>query len=123
MENYQDLTIRWPGHQKYRSDRIIEDKAIEVIVQKLEMLLYTNKDEVFGEASNDFGVSLEYYLWQTTVANDILKGEIVQQINKWIPELNIIGYELSIDIFEGSVRDIIEVNFIIVGYNIQFIFQ
>jgi len=123
IENFQDLTIRWDGHQKYKSGKIIEDKLIEVIVQKLEMLLYTTKGEVLGQDSDGFGVNLEYYLWQTTVANDILKGEIQKQINAWVPELNVIGFDLNIDIFEGTVRDIMQVNFVINGYNVQFIFQ
>jgi hypothetical protein len=123
IENYQDFTIRWNGHQKYRSDKIIENEAVEVIVQKLEMLLFTGQDEVFGEDSEGFGINLEQYLWETTVAKDVIKGAIVQQINRWVPELILMGYELQIDIFEGTVRDIMELNFTIIGYNVQFVFM
>lgn len=122
MENYQDFTIRWDGHQKYRSDKLLEDKAVEVIVQKLEMLLFTTQDEVFGEDSDGFGIGLEQYLWETTVANDVIKGAVTQQINKWVPELVLMGYQLQLDIYEGTVRDILELNFTIIGYNIQFVF-
>jgi len=123
IENYKDFTIRWNGHQKYRSDKIIEDEAVEVIVQKLEMLLFTGQDEVFGEDSEGFGINLEQYLWETTVAKDVIKGAVVQQINRWVPELILMGYELQIDLFEGTVRDIMELNFTIIGYNVQFVFM
>ena len=121
--NIQDFTIRWDGHQKYKSGKIIEDEVIEVIVQKLEMILFTNKNEIFGQESIGFGASLESYLWQTKVSGDLIKNNIVKQINVWLQELVMIGYELDISIFEGTYRDIMEVNFIINGYNIGFIFQ
>ena len=123
IDNFTDLTIRWNGHQKYRVGKILEDDAIEVIVQKLEMLLFTFKNEVLGEESVGFGVELERYLWQTTVSNDIIKGEITQQINRWVPELVIMGYTLDLSLFEGSIRDIMEVNFVIKGTNISFVFK
>jgi len=123
IENFQDLTIRWNGHQKYKTGKLTEDDAIEVIVQKLEMLLFTFKNEVLGQESIGFGVELEKYLWETTVANDIIKGEILQQINRWVPEMVIMGYDLNIKIFEGTVRDIMEVNFTIKGTNIAFVFN
>jgi len=123
IENFQDISIRWKGHQKYKPRKIIEDDAVEVIVQKLEMLLFTGEDEVFGQDADGFGADLERYLWQTRVSNDILKGVIVQQINRWVPELLIMGYDLEIKLFEGTFRDIMEVNFEIQGYNVTFVFD
>jgi transposase len=121
--NIQDFTIRWNGHQKYKSGKIIENEIVEVIVQKLEMILFTNKDEIFGQDSIGFGANLEKYLWGTKVSGDLIKNIIVKQITCWAQELVIIGYELNIDIFEGTYRDIMQINFIINGYNIGFIFQ
>ena len=55
LRDVKDLVIRYPGHPKYQPDRIIEDDEIEVIVQKLEMILFTNKGEVLGDI--DIGVN------------------------------------------------------------------
>jgi len=123
VDDFKDMTIRWINHPKYRTDKIIEDQIIEVIVQKLEMLLYTEKNSVLGQDSYGFGSNIEYYLWQTTFANDVIKGDIVQQINKWIPELNSIGYTLDVVLYEGTIQDIMHLDFVINGYNIQFLFQ
>jgi len=123
VDNFSDLTIRWQGHPKYRTNKIIEDKILEVIVQKLEMLLYTWENEVLGQDSVGFGISLEKYLWETKVSNDILKSKIVKGISKWIPELDIMGYDLTLNLYEGTVRDILELNFVIKGYNVTFIFD
>ena len=123
IENYSDLVTRWQGHQKYKNDKFEETDILEVIVQKLEMILFTNKGEILGQESNSLGADLEYLLWETTVATDVLKGEITQQINQYIPELNIIGYDLSVDVFEGKWRDILELNFTIRGQNVNFLFR
>ena len=120
--DWKDLTIRWNGHQKYVENKIIEDDLMEVIVQKLEMILYTNKSEIYGDEGDDIGINLEYYLWQTKINGDIIKGKIVQQINKYIPEMNIIGYDIILKIYPGEIRDIMEINIIIKGYNLSFIF-
>ena len=51
LKDVKDLVIRYDGHPKYISNKIIEDDEIEVIVQKLEMILFTNKGEIFGGIS------------------------------------------------------------------------
>jgi hypothetical protein len=121
--DYKDFTIRWNDHPKYSSEKIIEDDLIEVIVQKLEMLLFTNTYEIIGDDGFDMGINLEYYLWQTKVNKGFIKQKIEAQINKYVPELNTIGYDLDIKIFEGTFKDILYLDFIIKGYNIEFQFN
>ena len=121
LKDVKDFVIRYDGHPKYQSERIIEDDEIEVIVQKLEMILFTNKGEILGDI--ELGANLEYYLWQTNVTSGNLKNKVEEQIFTYIPELNSLGYDLNIDLFEGTVRDILYLNFIIKGYNIDFVFE
>lgn len=123
VNDYKDMVIRWRGHPKYNSTMIIEDNAVEVLVQKLEMILFTNKKEVFGDDGYGLGADLEYLLWQTKISNDVLRSKITKQINYYCPELNIIGYTFNIELYEGTVRDILFLNFKIKGYNIQFVFN
>lgn len=121
LKNVKDLVIRYPGHPKYEPGRIIEDDEVEVIVQKLEMILFTNKGEVLGDTN--IGVNLEYYLWQTRVTTGSLKSKVIEQINTYIPELNDLGYQFDLYLYEGTVRDILYLNFVIKGYNIDFVFE
>jgi len=121
LRDVKDLVIRYPGHPKYEPDRIIEDDEIEVIVQKLEMILFTNKGEVLGNL--DIGANLEYYLWQTRVTTGNLKNKVEEQIITYIPELIAIGYTFDVQLFEGTLRDILYLNFVIKGYNIDFVFE
>ena len=120
LNDVRDLVIRYNGHPKYEEGRIIEDDEIEVIVQKLEMLLFTNQNDVIGDG---VGIDLEYYLWQTRVSIPTIESKIREQTSSYIPELDQLGYSLSINIFEGTYRDIMYVNFVIKGYNIDFVFE
>jgi hypothetical protein len=121
LKDVKDLVIRYPGHPKYQEGRIVEDDEVEVIVQKLEMILFTNKGEVMG--NSDIGANLEYYLWQTRVTTGTLKKKVQEQVTTYIPELVQLGYTLSVDLYEGQLRDILYLNFIINGYNIEFIYE
>lgn len=121
MEDYNDMCIRWEGHPKFDSDKIIEDEAIEVLVQKLEMILYTNKGDVFGD--NNIGCNLTYFLWTTNVSTDDMKDIIDEQIELYIPELKSIGYSLNLELFEGEIRDIMFINFVINGQYVEFVFE
>jgi hypothetical protein len=120
--DFKDIVIRWPGHPKY-IDRnyIIENELIEVIVQKLEMVLFSNKGDVIGD--EDMGCNLEYYLWSTTIPNESLRKIVIDQIVKYIPELYTIGFDFVLNIFEGTVQDILVLDFTIKGYNVNFVFS
>ena len=117
----KDINLRWPGHPKYIVNKPIEDDVVEVLVQKLEMVLFTRNQEVYGD--QNFGANLEYYLWSTSLSNQNLKDEITDQINTYIPELNTVGYTLNLQLYTGIVRDIMVLNFTILGYNIGFVFD
>jgi hypothetical protein len=120
LNDVKDLVIRYDGHPRYVTNKIVEDDEIEVIVQKLEMILFTNENDVIGE---QVGVGLEYYLWQTKVSVNTIDSKIRYQVSKYIPELEQLGYTLNVSIFEGTYRDIMYVNFVIKGYNIDFVFE
>lgn len=122
LPNIIDISIRFPGHNKYSKRRIIENDVIEVIVQKLEMILFTGENEVFGEVE-DVTVNMSYYLWNTKMSNINLKQIISEKIEYFIPELIMLGYDLNLELFEGTYRDILYVNFIIQGYGVRFIFK
>jgi phage baseplate assembly protein W len=115
----RDFNIRGKNHPKYSSTRVMEDRTIEFIVQKLENLLFTNKGDVLGDP--DFGANLEYYLWTTNVPVSKIENEINNQIVTYIPELNLMQYTLSVEIYEGTVRDILQINIKIKDTKVNFV--
>ncbi|MFW6243475.1 MAG: hypothetical protein ACOC2W_04880 [bacterium] len=117
----KDLNIRGRSHPKFNSRRIIEDRTLEFVIQKLENVLLTNKGEVLGDPN--FGANLEFYLWSTNVPVSKIQNEITNQINIYIPELNQIQYSLNVDIFEGTYRDILQINITVKDIKANFILR
>ena len=100
--NFTDFYLGYPGHPRFRDMALIEDDTIRVIVQKWEMILFTNKGEVFGDY--DFGGDLHYYLHETRLSGDTIKSDLVGQINSYIPEIKDIPYTLEVSFFEDPER-------------------
>ena len=117
----KDFNIRYKGHPKYNESRFVEDRTLEFIVQKLEMVLFTNNGDLLDDY--EFGANLEYYLWSTKVPVGKIKKQIQNQIDTYIPELNTIDYTLNVDIYQGTARDILQVNIVIKDVEIDFVIK
>lgn len=119
--DYKDLYLKYPQHPRYNDERIVEDDIIEVVEQKVEMILFTNKGDLYGEPG--LGCDLDYYLWRTRVGVPQIRKKIVDQIDEYVPELNSIGYTLDLRVFEGTIRDILIIDLKIRGYNLNYVFN
>lgn len=115
--DYRDFYIKYPQHNKYNPDLIFTDTKTDMIVNKIEMVLFTNKGDFIGDA--DFGCDLEYFLWQTRVSAGRIEDIIRDQFNKYIPEINDIGYELDVSIMQGELRDILLIDIVLNDQTIQ----
>ena len=100
--NFTDFYIGYPGHPRFRDPGVIEDDIIRVIIQKYEMILFTNKGEVFGDL--DFGANLEELLFETKLSAEAIEGMINTQIGKYISELSGTNYTLTVSFFEDPER-------------------
>ena len=117
----RDFNIRGKDHPKYSSTRVLEDRTIEFVVQKLENVLFSSKGDVLGDP--DFGANLEYYLWSTNVPVGKIENEIRLQIIAYIPELSLYQYSMSVEIYEGTVKDILQVNIKIKDTSVNFMIR
>jgi len=66
--DFTDFYILYQGQPKYDSTELIEDELIRVIVQKYQMVIFTNKGEVLGDP--DFGANLEEILFEFSASED-----------------------------------------------------
>jgi hypothetical protein len=116
--NFTDFYIGYPGHPRFRDPGVIEDDVIRVIIQKYEMILFTNKGEVFGDL--DFGGNLEEILFETKLSADTIEGMLNTQISKYISELSGTNYSLTVSFFEDPERyqDYMEIFFQIKDYEV-----
>lgn len=91
--DFKDFYIKYQGHPKYKEDEIIEDDIINVIIQKYEMVLFTNKGEVLGYP--DLGADLNLILHETRVSASYVESLIRKQVKTYIPELDNMDYSLQ----------------------------
>ena len=119
--NSRDLNIRYNGHPKYNQYRVLEDRPIELIIQKLEMLLLTNRGDVLGDPN--FGCNLEHHLWRTDTPNDSIQKNIYEQIYTYIPEINNYKFSVKVELYEGTVRDIMNINIKIEDNAVNFLMK
>jgi hypothetical protein len=96
--NFIDFNIKYPGHPRYKSPQYIEDDTVRVIIQKYEMILFTNKGEVLGDPN--FGCDLPILLFETYLSAAAVEGEIRAQISDYIAELDGVNYDLTVEINE-----------------------
>jgi hypothetical protein len=100
--NFTDFYILYPGHPKYNSGELIEDDLVRVIVQKYEMLLFTNQGEVYGEPN--FGCNLIELLYETGVSADFVESLIRGQIGLYVSELLNTNFELEVTFEQDPVN-------------------
>lgn len=116
--NFIDFYIGYPGHPNFRTLDLIEDDVVRVIIQKYEMVLFTNKGELLGDPN--FGANLVELLHETRLSAEAVEADIRAQIADYIPELENIEYELSVEFVEDPERfqEVMLVNFSISGYQV-----
>ena len=115
---FTDFFIGYPGHPRFRDPGVIEDDIIRVVIQKYEMLLFTNKGEVFGDLN--FGMDLEELLFETKLSAESIEAMINSQITEYISEVANTNYTLTVSFFEDPERyqDYMEILFNIKDYEV-----
>lgn len=118
MIDFRDFYIEYKGHPNFNPERIEEDDVIRVIIQKYEMILFTNQGEVLGEPN--FGGNLEELLYQTNVSAEFVKRELNQQILQYIPEIVNVDYKLDVVFVQDitTYQDVMFINFELQDYKV-----
>ena len=100
--NFTDFYLGYPGHPRFRDKALIEDEVLRVIVQKWEMILFTNKGELFFDT--EFGGDFPVYLHETKLSSDTIEADLRNQIGVYIPEIKGIDYVLKVTFFDHPER-------------------
>lgn len=116
--DFSDFYISFPGHPRFNDTKIIEDELIRVIVQKWEMVIFTNRGELFYDPN--FGGDLPRYLHETRLSAETIESSLRGQIRQYIPELESLTYTLKVNIYEDPERyqEYMEVYFEISDYQV-----
>lgn len=116
--DFTDFYILYRDHPRYVPKELIEDEIVNVIIQKYEMILFTNKGEVLGDPN--FGANLLELLYQTKVSESYVVSTIDEQIAIYIPELANTNYTLNVVFVQDpeNYQDIMFINLKIADYSI-----
>lgn len=118
MIDFIDFYIEYPTHPSYEPNRLGEDDVIRVIIQKYELILFTNQGEVLGDPN--FGGNLEELLFETNVSAEFVKRQLNEQIQIYIPEIINVQYVLDVVFAQdpANYQDIMFINFQIQDYKV-----
>jgi hypothetical protein len=116
--DFTDFYIEYPGHPRFNNTQIIEDDLVRVVLQKWEMMIFTNKGELLFDP--EFGGDLPKYLHETRLSAETIEAELRGQVRDYIPELDSITYDLQVKIYEDPERyqEYMEILFQIADYNV-----
>jgi phage baseplate assembly protein W len=116
--DFSDFYIIYPGHPRFNDVQIIEDDVIRVIIQKWELMIFTNKGELFCDP--EFGGDLPKYLHETRLSAETIESELRAQVREYINELESINYTLQVNFYEDPERyqEYMEINFQIADYEV-----
>ena len=121
LKDIRDFYITWAGHPKYNDEEIIDEDVIRLIINKIEMCLFTNKGEFIGDVN--YGCDLPLYLWQTNVSVEFIRSVIQKQFDTYIPELRNYNSTLDVRITEGTLEDILIVDITINELSVNAVFS
>jgi phage baseplate assembly protein W len=116
--DFTDFYIIYPGHPRFNDAQIIEDDLIRVIIQKWEMMIFTNRGELF--CNPDFGGDLPKYLHETRLSAETIETELRGQVREYIQELETINYTLKVNFYDDPERyqEYMEINLQIADYEV-----
>lgn len=116
--DFTDFYIAYPGHPNFVDSQLIEDDLVRVIVQKYEMILFTNKGEVLG--LTEMGGDLQKLLHETRLSAETIENDLRGQISTYIPELTDIGYTLKVTFYEDpeNYQEYMEIYFQVAEYDV-----
>ena len=117
--DFRDLYIGYEGYPRFTINKIITDDAIRVIVQKYEMIIFTNKGELLGDP--DFGADLTKLLFETKISAEAVKSNIIDQINQYINELQGTSYTLEVHFEQDpeNYQDVMIIDFTLADYEVK----
>lgn len=100
--NFTDFYILHKDHPRFEQIQMVEDEPVRVILQKYEMILFTNKGDLLGDPN--FGGNLPEYLHETKLSSQYIEGILKAQISDYIPELEDVNYTLRVEFIKDTER-------------------
>ena len=118
MKDISDIYIKGIKDPLFKENVLETNTYIDTVISKIYMILMTNKGDVLGETN--FGGDLTLLLHETRLSSESIEGNLRAQIADYIPEIDGIDYELSVEFFDDPDRfqEYMVINFTIKDYSV-----
>jgi len=103
-----DIYNRNPDDPNFAENELEMDDTLEMFKQQIESCLFTPKTTVMG--SINFGASLDDYIWSYQTSAYDLNYVINDQISTYCSLASLYTYQIKVNFYAGSIRDIAEIN-------------
>jgi hypothetical protein len=87
----------------YKPNQLETGNALEALLSKIRMIIFTNKGEVLG--APDFGLSLEEQLFELQVNTNQLQEAFYNQLANYASEAGRYDVRIEVVFQRGEVRD------------------
>ncbi len=94
---FRDLT-----DPKYRNDKLEINDELESVLNKVRMILFTNKGDVLGYP--DLGMNLDDYIFDFNFNENQIRSRFYSQIYKYIPDRSYL-IELDTNVTTDGVKN------------------
>ena len=101
----------------YNDDGTILRNKVDLVLEQLDMLLSTHKCAVLGDP--DYGQDFEKFLYELNQSNATIQEYIQRTITNNV-DLMGMQLEVAVEIMEGTIRDIILVNIVIINNGVMY---
>lgn len=109
----RDFYLRDPSDPNFRQGVLEINDELEMLLNQIKMILFTNKGEVLGDP--DFGINLEEQLFTFNVNEFSLKNMLRDQLLKFCTLSDKYRVDFDIKFARGTVRDICLIDIVING--------
>lgn len=101
----------------YNDNGTILQNKVDLVLEQLDMLLSTHKCTVLGDP--DYGQDFEKFLYELNQSNATIQEYIQRTITNNV-DLMGMQLEVAVEIMEGTIRDIILVNIVIINNGVMY---
>lgn len=89
----REIYFRDSSDSRYDSSKLDEDSSKEILLNKIRMILYTNRGEILG--APELGLDLEDNLFDFNMPLDFISQKFYAQLAKYVPE--VVDYRIDIN--------------------------
>jgi hypothetical protein len=109
----KEIYCRNSNDPLYNYNILETSSALEALLTKLRMIIFTNKGEVIGVP--DLGLSLNDLLFEFNANTYQIQKDFYAQVSKYVPDAVNFNIDLQVNFVPGTVRDICYIDIYIDG--------